>query len=270
MPVAIAADGVPLHYDEFGAEDGRPLLLLQGLGGDARGWALQRRPFGRRHRCLALDNRGVGGSGQPTQAFSVDELADDACVVLDHAGVTSADVLGLSMGASIAQTLAVRHPGRVAALVLASSSLESHEWRAELLGRWQRRALADGMAVVAREALEWVLRPTLAAVARPLVLVAGQRFITQWPACFAAQVQAVLELPVDDLRAAMATVQVPTLVVTGASDRLTPPTDAAALARLVPGAELVVLRRAAHALVVEAPLAFPRAVLRFLDGSDGR
>ena len=53
-------DGTRIHYDTWGNPDGEPVLMVQGLGADRRGWILQRRAFGAKYRCLALDNRGVG------------------------------------------------------------------------------------------------------------------------------------------------------------------------------------------------------------------
>ena len=65
MPELTASDGISIAYDAFGRRDGSPVLMIQGLGADARGWALQRGRFGRRHHCIAPDNRGVGRSGKP-------------------------------------------------------------------------------------------------------------------------------------------------------------------------------------------------------------
>ena len=60
-----AQDGTRLHYDVWGRRDGPPLLLVQGLGADMRGWIAQRRSLGGRYRCISLDNRGVGSSDHP-------------------------------------------------------------------------------------------------------------------------------------------------------------------------------------------------------------
>ena len=60
MPDIRTTDGVKIAYDAWGKRDGTPVLMIQGLGMDSRGWALQRGAFGRKHRCIALDNRGTG------------------------------------------------------------------------------------------------------------------------------------------------------------------------------------------------------------------
>ena len=60
MAFATAADGTQLHYEVFGARHGEPLLLIQGLGADSRGWLRQRRALAGRFRCIVFDNRGAG------------------------------------------------------------------------------------------------------------------------------------------------------------------------------------------------------------------
>ena len=110
MRRAQASDGTAIAYDVFGRAEGSPVVMIQGLGTDSRGWALQRFAFGRRHRCFAIDNRGVGGTAKAPRPFSLEQMADDAIAVLDAEGVGSAHVIGASMGGVIAQMLAVRHP----------------------------------------------------------------------------------------------------------------------------------------------------------------
>ena len=88
------------------------------------------------------------------------------------------------------------------------------------------------------------------------------------PVGFTAQVQAILATP-DELRFELRHLQAPTLVITGSQDLLTPIGDAEELAELIPFAQLVELRGAAHGLMVESPNAFNDAVLEFLDRVSG-
>ncbi|OWY60989.1 hypothetical protein B7486_66210, partial [cyanobacterium TDX16] len=71
MAFATAGDGTRISYDVHGPEDGEPLLLIQGLGADKRGWFRQVRPFTRRYRTIAFDNRGVGGSDVPPGPYDL-------------------------------------------------------------------------------------------------------------------------------------------------------------------------------------------------------
>jgi 3-oxoadipate enol-lactonase len=259
----LAADGTRIAYDTWGAADGPPLLLLQGLGVDARGWGLQRLPLGRRYRCLAVDNRGVGGSADAPHPFSLEQMADDAAAVLDAEGVASAHVMGASMGGVLAQILAVRHPQRVRSLVLACTACRHHEWRRELFEQWAATVRAGGMGALGGDGLRWLIGPRLHRRFGVWLNLMARIVLSAHPENFAAQVQAILDAA-DELRFELAAVPVPALVITGSQDLLTPLGDAEELAELLAGSRLFELRGAGHALMVEAPNAFNRAVVGFL------
>src|ERR1700740_1837483 len=98
MPDVVTADGTKIAYSSWGRRDGTPVLMIQGLGIESRGWALQRGAFGRRHRWSAVDTRGTGGSDAPPGPSDLSIMANDAIAVLDAAGVERAHVVGASMG----------------------------------------------------------------------------------------------------------------------------------------------------------------------------
>jgi 3-oxoadipate enol-lactonase len=151
-----ATDGVLIGYQTFGQRDGVPLLMVQGLGTDSSGWALQRIALGRRYRCLAIDNRGVGASTNAPHPFSLEQMARDCISVLDAEDVPTAHVIGASMGGAIAQIAAVRHGERVRGLVLACTACRHHQWRRELLAEWaaavRERGMSDQPARAPRDA----------------------------------------------------------------------------------------------------------------------
>jgi 3-oxoadipate enol-lactonase len=263
MPYARADDGVRLHYDVFGRRKGDPVLLIQGLGVDARGWALQRVALGRRYRCITFDNRGVGRSDMPCGPYRLERMADDAVAVLDAAGFESAHVIGASMGGTLAQLLAFTHPERVRSLVLACTGCRHTAWRRELLEEWVESAESDGMRSFASANIRWLVgsrslrRFSLAfGVLGPLAMSAPAH-------AFVSQVRAILDFD-DSERGALAQISVPTLVLVGSQDILTPIADAEEIAELIPGSELAVIRGAAHGFMVEAHRSFNRAVLDFL------
>ena len=263
MYTTTAADGTTIAYHSFGRATGEPLLMIQGLGADSRGWALQRMAFGRRFRCLAVDNRGVGGSAGAPRPYSLEEMAHDAVAVLDAEGVESAHVMGASMGGAIAQFLAVEHSERVRSLVLACTACKHHDWRRELLREWADAVESRGMGALASDGLHWLVGPRLRKRFGSWLNVMARVLLQASPEAFVAQVHAILAAP-DDVRFELARVQAPALVITGSQDLLTPLGDAEELSELIPNAQLFELRGAAHALMVEAPNAYNTAVLGFL------
>ena len=263
MKRAVAADGTPIAYQVYGKADGEPVLMLQGLGADSRGWALQRLAFGRQHRCIAVDNRGVGGSAGAAHPFSLDQMADDAVTVLDAEGIDRAHVMGASMGGVLAQLLAVTHPERTRSLVLACTSCRHHEWRRELFTEWAEAVQERGMSALASDGLRWLIGTRLHRRFGIWLNLMARILLQTTPENFVAQVHAILNES-DEVRFELANIRVPTLVITGSQDLLTPFGDAEELHELIPTSQLLELRGAAHALMVEAPNAFNRAVLAFL------
>lgn len=269
MRYVTATDGALIGYDTYGKRDGIPLLMIQGLGSDSRGWALQRLAMGRRYRCLAIDNRGVGASTNAPHPFSLEQMAQDAVSVLDAEGVETAHVMGASMGGAIAQIIAVRHGERVRGLVLACTSCRHHEWRRELLADWATAVRTRGMSALSDEGLRWLIGPRVHRRFGPWINLLGRVLMQGEPEHFAAQVDAILSLD-DDVRFELHEVKAPTLVITGSQDMLTPFGDAEELAEMIPGARLRELRGAAHGLMVEQPNAYNSAVLEFLREVDVR
>ncbi len=267
MPRVIVDDGERIAYDVFGRAGGTPVLMIQGLGVDARGWALQRGAFASTHRCVTPDNRGVGASSAPSGPYDLVRMAEDMIDVLDDAGIERAHVVGASMGGVIAQIIGVLHPQRTRSLTLACTACRHHQWRRELFEQWAALVTERGMPALADEGLQWLVGPRLhRRFGRALNLLA-RLLMSASPASFVAQIDAILAMS-DEMRFELPCVRVPTLVITGSQDALTPVGDAEELAELIPGAQLFVLPGAAHGLMAEAPGAFNRTVLSFIGRVD--
>jgi 3-oxoadipate enol-lactonase len=263
----VASDGTRIAYSTWGRRDGTPILAIQGLGVDARGWALQRGPFGRNHRGIAPDNRGTGRSDAPEGPYDLMRMAQDAIEVLDQEGIDRAHVVGASMGGVIAQIIGVMHPQRVRSLTLACTACHHHDWRRELLAEWAEVVSERGMSALTDDGMRWMIGPRLHRRFGVFVNVLARVLMQTKPHAFVAQVDAILAAS-DELRNELSTVTAPTLVITGSQDTLTPLGDAEELAELIPNSRLYVLRRAAHGLMAEAPNAFNDVVLRFIDEVD--
>jgi 3-oxoadipate enol-lactonase len=264
MPFTSGGDGARIHYEIAGRADGEPLLLVQGLGADLKGWAAQRYALGRRYKLLLVDNRGAGGSDKPEGPYDLEVMADDAVAVLDAEGIADAHVLGASMGGVIAQLIAVRHPARVRSLVLSCTACHHHPWRVELLEGWAELAEARGMRALTTEAIRWLVGPRHHARFRLPFGLLGPLVLNIPAHAFAAQARAITATS-DDLRGELRRITVPTLVLVGTQDILTPLSDAEELVDLIPGAELSIVPGAAHGVMIEAANAFNERVLAFLE-----
>lgn len=270
MARLITSDGVRLHYEVWGMSTLPPVLFIQGLGSDRHGWDLQRLALSPHHRVIAFDNRGAGRSEKPPGPYSLERMALDAIEVLDACGVHDAHVVGASMGGIITQLLCTRYPDRVRSMTLACTAAQHHTWRRELLASWAEIAERDGMRALSRVAARWVIGPRSFRRLFPALGWLGPLAFGRSAAAFAAQVDAILSVDDRDERtaAALAEVRVPTLVIVGNQDILTPRGDSEELAERIPGAELVVISGAAHGLMIEHASTFNPILIDFLERAE--
>lgn len=114
MPFA-ESNGIRLYYEERGSGD--PLILIMGITAPGQVWEDHASFWEQEFRCIQVDNRGVGRSDKPEGPYTMAQMADDYAGLMDHLNISSARVVGVSMGSPIAQQLALRHPQKVRCMV---------------------------------------------------------------------------------------------------------------------------------------------------------
>ncbi|HUJ28773.1 MAG TPA: alpha/beta fold hydrolase [Myxococcales bacterium] len=251
-----ASDGVRLHVVEQGRASGDTVLWLQGLNAPAAAWAVQLAHFSANIRSIAPDARGVGQSDAPPGPYTTRQMAGDAVRVLDAAKVERAHIVALSLGGAVAQELALAHPDRVRTLALLSTFAAQSPRSRALLEAWRilyPRTEQDAQLRTAWElqAYSWLFTDRFwrsdSNVRAALKFARTQP--PQSAAGFVGQVDAALS---HDARDRLPALKAPTLVIHGAIDQLAPVAGAEELARLIPGARLLVLPDIGHAVNVEA------------------
>jgi 3-oxoadipate enol-lactonase len=257
---------VPAGDVELGVEvrgEGEPVLFVHGFPFDRTMWRHQLATLSRVKR-IAPDLRGVGASGAPTSGdYSLARYADDLVAVLDAVGVRAAVVCGLSMGGYVIFELLRRHAERVRAIVLADTKAEADSKE----GKRGRDELAALVTAQGPDALSDRLLPRLVAPAtlatQPEVAVQVREMARRWtvPGLVGA-LRTLRDRP--DSTATLRAVRVPTLVVVGQEDELSPPAAAQAMAALIPGAQCHVIPAAGHLAPLEQPLATGRLLADFL------
>lgn len=264
MSWAVADDGTRISYEVFGKRGAPPLVMIQGLGVDRWGWIRQQAAFSTRFRCVLLDNRGVGRSDKPDGPYDLEEMADDVLAVMDAEGIEAAHIMGASLGGSLAQIVAVRSPGRVLSLVLACTSCRVKDWRRHLLAEWIELAESAGASDFALENLRWVLSRRHLRWISPITQVVAPLAVRAPASSVVAQMQAILNLR-EQVHELLATITVPTLVIVGSQDILTPVADSEEIATKIPDAQLCVVAGAAHGIFVTDARIFNREVRSFHD-----
>ena len=265
----IRANGQDLYCEVHG--EGEPLILIMGIGYDATLWTLHQVPsFARRFKVVIFDNRDIGRSGAATGPYGIVDMADDVAGLLDGLAIERAHVLGLSMGAMIAEELALRHGDRVDRLVLSGpdAAPARHAFHPIQVWSWVK-ANDDNGVIFAAQQLAWLFSnafmrdPT--AVRQTLDLLSANPNPPIAKA-YARQASAYLGHDPGDRRGG---ITAPTLVIVGEQDLLTPPWIAREVAGAIAGArlEIVAGAGASHVLPLERPDEFNALVENFLTTS---
>lgn len=261
MP-SVTNDGIEIAYWAEGA--GQPVVWLQGLNADHTAWSAQIASFRAHYRCVAIDNRDVGQSGRAAGPYTLAEMARDVRAVLDAEELEDAHIVGLSMGGSIAQELALAAPEWVRSLTLVSAFARPDARLIEILDAWRAIYPKLGPRDFARQAYPWLFswrffeRPDNV---RNLRRYAATLANPQEPSAFARQIDASLG---HDTRARLAGLRLPTLVIAGAEDALVPPYLARELADSIPDARYSELPGVGHSANLEGRTEFNRIVRAFL------
>ncbi|MHC5704896.1 bifunctional 3-oxoadipate enol-lactonase/4-carboxymuconolactone decarboxylase PcaDC [Streptomyces tirandamycinicus] len=245
-----------LQYRIDGPDDAPVLILGPSLGTTWHMWDRQVPELSRRWRVLRFDLPGHGGA-PAHPAGSVTELADRLVATLDELGVQRFGYAGCSVGGAVGIDLALRIPHRIASLALVAASPRfgtADEFR-------QRGVIVrtNGLDPMARTAPDNWFTPGFAAAQPAIVEWAVQMVRTTDPGCYIAACEALAAF---DVRADLARVGVPTLVLVGSDDQLTGPAEARTLVAGIPDARLALVPGASHLAPVEQPAAVTDLLVR--------
>jgi pimeloyl-ACP methyl ester carboxylesterase len=249
MPYAPVA-GMRVFYQEHGAPDGPPLVLLHGFSGTGDAWAPQLATFGARYRLLVPDMRGHGRTDNPDGAAAMNhrQFARDVIALCRALGLERAAFCGQSSGAMLLLTLGLEAPELASALVLSAGTY----YYSDELRAWWREQTPEGLVPEAerpaRQAAHTALGPD------------------HWRTVTAAWIALGQHAHREDFPEAeeLAGVRAPALIVHGDRDRFFPVEVPTRLYRLLPDAELCLLPNTGHGVPRERPDWFNAVALDFL------
>ncbi len=275
----LLVDGVAFHVEIAGA--GAPLVLLHGFTGSGESWARHIPAFAKHSLTVAIDLLGHGRSDSPAdpRRYRIERAADDTLAVLDQLGLTRAAVLGYSMGGRLALFLATRAPERISALILESATPGIQDPVERRARAARDLALADSIERDGITAFvdRWERLPLFATQSR---LAGAERTalrtlrLAQCPRGLANSLRAMGQGEQPPLFDHLPSLSMPVLVVAGAMDTAYCVLGRE-ITRVTPHARLVIVPDAGHAVHLERPEEFRRAVLDFwaaqsVSGRDGK
>lgn len=278
---SIEVYGVDVAYVDSGG-DGEPIVFVHGLSSSMAFWERQLPEFLKKYRVIALDLPGFGASARPDAAYTPPWYAHLVSGFLRELGVRRATVVGHSMGGQIAMTLALTEPGRVSRLVLSAPAGFERFDRGE--AAWMKAYWHEGRALESRET---EVRASFVQAAFNTDDAGVERLVEErvrlglhpdfrgTSVAVSRCIAGMVDHPVLDRLGELA---VPTLIVFGTADEMIPnPVFTGGSTRriaeighaAIPGSELVLIRGAGHTVHYDAPDAWNRAVLQWLDREPG-
>jgi 3-oxoadipate enol-lactonase len=261
MPRIRTATGIWLGYDDAGEGGHTPIVLLHGVGSDKSVWRPQLDYFSNERRAVAFDYPGYGDSDPGFEGMSRDDYAASILAAMTELGIERAHVCGLSLGGVVAIAMHAAWPKRIASLILADSFAQHPDGR----GIYERGIAASAdLRAMAESRVDVLLAQPADPRVRSEVVETMARID---PAAYRIGAHAVW---LADQQERARAIRVPTLVLCGAEDRITPPALSIALTKLIPGAMYEEIAGAGHISNLEKPDTFNTLVGAFIRGVDSR
>lgn len=264
----LAANGVRLHYLEWGEAGRRPIVLLHGGSAHAHWWDFVAAQLVDRYRCIALDLRGHGDSGWSTALdYRLETHAADVGALIAALQLTDVAVVGHSFGGFVAMRYASQAGARLGALVVVDSRVRIGERSARYLDAL--RKLPHPVYASIEDAIDrFRLMPNGSAVTRAVLAHVVRQAITPrgdgtWTLKFDRR--ALAGTPAQDLAPALAAVDCPILVVRGEKSAIVSPASLEEFRTANPRVEFAEIACAHHHVMLDRPAVLADALRRFLE-----
>ena len=259
----VQINNLQLAYTDTGM--GRPIVLIHGYPFNRSLWNEQIAALSNSYRVIAPDLRGFGDSDAADQA-TMNQMAQDVALLMDHLEIPQAAIGGLSMGGYVALAFYKEFRSRVRALVLADTRAQADtEEGKQTRAQQADKALNEGMAGIADTMLPKLLTPDTVSKHPEMVKRVRDMMLKTKPQGAAAALHGMAQR--EDQTELLAKISVPTLILVGADDTITPAADSQKMHEAIAGSRLVVLEKAAHVSNLEQTEQFNQALLDFLKAS---
>lgn len=257
----VQIDNIKIAYTDTGA--GRPIVLIHGYPFNRSLWNEQVEALSGSFRVIVPDLRGFGESDSSAEPATISRMAQDVAALLDHLGIPRATIGALSMGGYVTLAFYKLYASRVRALILADTRAQADtEEGKQTRAQQAEKALAEGMAGIADAMLPKLLTPETVSKRPEIVKRVRDMMLKTKPEGAAAALRGMAER--DDQTPLLAKISVPTLILVGAEDAITPVADSEKMNQAIAGSRLVVIENAGHVSNLERTQKFNEAVLDFL------
>lgn len=271
MP-SILINDINIYYKIKG--EGNPFVLIRGLSSSLDSWPIYSiEEFSKSFKTVLFDNRGAGRTSIPEGKYSSQLMASDTIGLMDALKIKKAHILGYSMGGCIAQEIAINHPNRVSKLILASS------WSGPAHGivtpNPEENPFPKMISLIKQKKFEEMAR-TLTNALFPedfkknnpqIIETVVKNYMAHPPSPrgFEGQRAYVETFETYDR---LSEINIPTLILHGAEDKILPVENAKILAEKIPTAQLHIFKNAGHGVIIQELKAWTNEILNFLNQTE--
>jgi pimeloyl-ACP methyl ester carboxylesterase len=257
----IRIDNIQMAYTDSGA--GPPVVLLHGYPFNRSLWTEQIEELSEAHRVVVPDLRGFGESDSFVNVATMDRMAQDVVLLMDALGISTAAVGGLSMGGYVALAFYRQFSPRVKSLIVSDtrSQADTEEGK-QTREKQARQILAEGMAGIVDSMLPKLLTPETVSKRPELVKRIRDMMLKTKPTGASAALLGMAAR--SDQTELLARIAVPTLILVGRDDAITPVEDSEKMHRKIKGSSLVVIENAGHVSNLERVDEFNKNLIQFL------
>ena len=254
-------NGINLYYELHGPEKADVIVLSNGIFMSSASWGYQVADLKKHFRVLVYDCRGMWQSEHPQEAYSMDMHVEDLAGLLDALGIEKAHIGGISYGGEISMLFALKYPHRTRSLIISSTVSQIDTMLTKMGALWSS-ALRDRNAdALFESSLPLNFSEGWLKANAGILEATRNRYHQMDMAAAERLMQAFSEINFTDR---LKEINVPALVLVGEQDILKPRKYAEIIATEIPGAELIIIPHAGHAVSLEQPAAFNSAVLGFV------
>jgi 3-oxoadipate enol-lactonase len=259
----VVSQGYKIDYSEHGPAGKLPVVFIHGFPFSREMWRPQVEALQPSYHLVTFDNRGHGRSDVGDGQYLVEYLVDDLIAVLDHLKIQKAVLCGLSMGGYIALRAVERNPERVQALALCDTRSEADPNDSKLKRAAAIRVVKDkGVPAFADGFIKLIFAAKSLETRRPAVEAIRKVMLANPPLGICGTLLALASRT--DTTPALGQIKVPTLILVGDQDPITPPSAAETLHKGIAGSEMHVIPNAAHMSNLENPEVFNQHLASFL------
>jgi len=256
-------NGGEIFYVDVGVSKATPIVLIHGFPFSHEMWDPQIEALQKRFRVIAYDLRGHGKSGVGDGQYTLEFFVDDLLALLDHLKIEKAVLCGLSMGGYIALRTVERNPGRVRGLILVDTQAKADCNEAKLKRAAAIKSVkANGVKAYAEGFVKSVFAPQT--FANNKAAVEKIRRIIQSNSSLGICGALLALASRTETTEALSGIKVPTLILVGEHDALTPPSASQEMRNKIPNSEIHVIPNAAHMSNLENSKEFNKQLLDFL------